>query len=260
MGPYASTGEGYAVVLVNGLGNLKEAWRETIASFSRYFRVIGYDYRNQGKDIAGHGSDYDVSRHAQDLDALARHLGLERFAGIGISTGTRILVEYAEHHPDRVGALAVMGLATENLAHRNRVIFSSWLAALARSTDDNLVPYVETYIPWIYGPDHLSAGPVPVEQIAAGLAATMTVAGTAANIAATRRSLGPRAGAETRPIAAPTLILQGEYDLMCPPRVPPWTVRALPRPQAGGGRAGRPQHPRREAGGVRTPGAQVPAR
>lgn len=216
---FTATGDGFPVILVNGLGNLKEAWSETVGSFSRYFQVITYNLRNQGKQITGHGADYTTQRHVSDLHRLAEHLRLEQFVGIGISTGARILIDYALAYPDKVRGLALMGVATENLNHRNHVIFKSWLNALESSTDDDMTRYVETYIPWIYGPDYLSSVAVPVRQISAGLSNTMTKAGTAENIKSTLNSLTDTYVASSRggTINSPTLILQGEYDLMAPP-------------------------------------------
>jgi pimeloyl-ACP methyl ester carboxylesterase len=216
---YAFSGDGFPVILVNGLGNLKEAWGETVRSFERYFRVITYNLRNQGKNIAGHGIDYTTEQHVIDLDHLVRHLGIERFVGIGISTGARVLIDYALAHPDKVEGLSLMGVATENLNHRNMVIFKSWLNALETSADEDMTRYVETYIPWIYGPDYLSRVAVPVRQIAQGLSNTMTKAGTAENIKSTLNALDEdyvltRRGGVIEP---PVLILQGEYDLMAPP-------------------------------------------
>jgi pimeloyl-ACP methyl ester carboxylesterase len=216
---YAEIGEGFPVVLVNGLGNLKEAWAETVGSFQRYFRVITYNLRNQGKNIAGHGVNYTTQQHVRDLAKLIEHLEIEAFVGIGISTGARILIDHALAYPDRVHGLVLMGVATENLNHRNAVIFKSWLNALETSADEDMRRYVETYIPWIYGPDYLSAVAVPVGQIASGLSNTMTRAGTAENIKSTLNSLDEEYVVSSRAgiIEAPVLILQGEYDLMAPP-------------------------------------------
>jgi pimeloyl-ACP methyl ester carboxylesterase len=216
---YAESGDGFPVILVNGLGNLKEAWAETVASFDRYFRVIRYNLRNQGKNVAGHGTDYTTQRHVLDLDRLLQHLGIDRFVGAGISTGARILIDHALAYPDKVHGLTLMGVATENLNHRNTVIFKSWLNALESSADEDMVRYVETYIPWIYGPDYLSAVAVPVRQIADGLSNTMTKAGTAENIKSTLNSLDEAYVTASRggTINSPVLILQGEYDLMAPP-------------------------------------------
>jgi 3-oxoadipate enol-lactonase len=216
---FTATGEGFPVILVNGLGNLKEAWSESVGSFCRYFQVITYNLRNQGKQIIGHGADYTTQQHVSDLHRLAEYLHVEQFVGIGISTGARILIDYALAYPGKVRGLALMGVATENLNHRNRVIFKSWLNALESSAHDDMTRYVETYIPWIYGPDYLSSVAVPVKQIAAGLSNTMTKAGTAENIKSTLNSLSEHYVALSRggAIESPTLILQGEYDLMAPP-------------------------------------------
>jgi pimeloyl-ACP methyl ester carboxylesterase len=218
---YSSCGDGFPLILVNGLGNLKEGWLETTRSFARYFRVIGYDYRNQGREVAGHGTGYPTRQHAEDLDCLVQNLGLDTFVGIGISTGARILTDYAELHPSKVDSLVLMGIAPPTLSRRNLVIFQSWLNALESSTEEDFTPYVQTYMPWIYGPEFLARSTPPVHRIAQGLSQSMTRAGMAANIGATMESLRRCLAPDylDPPISSPTVVLQGEYDLMAPPKL-----------------------------------------
>lgn len=212
---YSSTGEGFPVICVNGGGNLKDGWAGTTSSFSRYFRVICYNQRNQGREVAGHGSGYLMSQHVEDLACLVEQAEIESFAGVGPSTGARILTDYADCHPERVRGLVLVGFATDNLRHRNGLIFASWVNALRSCTDDDLRCYVEAYLPWIHGPDYLSRTAPPVEQIAQGVLRLMTKAGLIANVLATQNSLAlsiPRSN-----LNMPVLILQGEYDLIAPP-------------------------------------------
>ena len=218
---YSVQGEGFPLLLVNGLGNLKEAWGDTAQAFSRYFKVICYDLRNQGKDVSNHGIGYDFNRHVADLKCLISTLKINSFCGIGISTGSRLLADYAVQYPAQLQSLVLMGVSAERFATRYQVIFESWLRALRASPEEDLTPYVEAYLPWIYGPDYLASIPANfVKKVGQLLDSTMNREGTAANIIAAIRSYDFEFCSKFRsdPVRARTLILQGELDFMSPPR------------------------------------------
>lgn len=218
---FSEAGEGYPVVFVNGLGNLKEAWADTVNVVSRYFRVITYNLRNQGKQVDGHGDRYLTDRHVQDLQCLVDHLGLPAFVGVGISTGSRILVDFAGEHAARVRALVLMGASNDAYAERYQAIFRTWLVALLASPPEDLTPYAEAYLPCIYSPHYLVQARGQTPKIAAALDRTLSRRGIAANLRATIDSFAEdflRAHRQHL-VEAPTLLLQGELDFLTPPVV-----------------------------------------
>lgn len=66
--------------------------------------VLGYTQRG----VPGSEADtatLTVERHVEDLEAVRRHLGLERLTLFGHSWGTALAVLYAERYPERVARL-----------------------------------------------------------------------------------------------------------------------------------------------------------
>ena len=53
--------------------------------------------------------DLSFEAFVTDLEAVADHLGLERFPLLGISQGAAVSIEYAVRHPERVSALILFG-------------------------------------------------------------------------------------------------------------------------------------------------------
>ena len=168
-------------------------------------------------------STYRCDRQVDDVEALRRHLGLERVTLLGHSAGANLAVLYAARHPDRVEALLlltpstfVLGLSAD-LATRRAVLAlrpdEPWSAAATGALDrleagedadwDALVP--PTYGRWDDAARaHHDRGARHRNDEAA------EVFGEGAfDPPATRAAL---AG-----LAAPVLVLAGEFDVNSPP-------------------------------------------
>jgi proline iminopeptidase len=68
-------------------------------------RVIYYDPRGRGGSDTGSLKSLSLDRNIEDLEALRRHLSLERMALIGLSGYGMELAAYALEHPSRVSHL-----------------------------------------------------------------------------------------------------------------------------------------------------------
>jgi pimeloyl-ACP methyl ester carboxylesterase len=84
---YTDAGQGPLVVMVPGLGDLKEEYRFLVPE------VLAAGYRVVTMDIRGHGNssvgwpDYSSAALGSDVVALVRHLGAGPAAVIGTSMG-----------------------------------------------------------------------------------------------------------------------------------------------------------------------------
>lgn len=105
-----------AVVLHGGPGSGSSPFFTRFFDLDR-FRVVLYDQRNCGRSLP-HASDPTVSlehnrlgKLLEDLDALRRHLGVERWLMVGQSFGTTLGLAYAETWPETLRGLVVIGAA-----------------------------------------------------------------------------------------------------------------------------------------------------
>jgi proline iminopeptidase len=77
------------------------------------YRAILFDQRGSGRSLP-HASDLAVDLSANttehlltDIEALRRHLGIERWVVFGASWGSTLALAYAERHPERVEAMVL---------------------------------------------------------------------------------------------------------------------------------------------------------
>ena len=111
---YGSTGSGTPLVkAANWLTHLRFdpmslVWRHWVRDLSRRYRLVRYDERACGM------SDWDVEdvsfdAWVRDLESVVEHLGVQRFALLGISQGGAVATTYAARHPERVSHLVLYG-------------------------------------------------------------------------------------------------------------------------------------------------------
>lgn len=93
------------VVLIHGFSLDRRVWYPQFAALCRGARVVRYDCRGFGRSSAPSGP----YNHADDLDGLLGHLGIERVHLVGVSMGGRVGLGCALRWPDRVASLALIG-------------------------------------------------------------------------------------------------------------------------------------------------------
>jgi pimeloyl-ACP methyl ester carboxylesterase/DNA-binding CsgD family transcriptional regulator len=83
-------------------------WRHFLDDIGRFATIIRYDERGYGLsdwDVADHGLEPRIG----DLEAVADHAGLDRFALMGMAQGGPPAISYVHRHPERVTRLLFYG-------------------------------------------------------------------------------------------------------------------------------------------------------
>lgn len=103
---FETSGSGPPLLLVPGLAGSARFWRLQAPALAERFTVIVHDHRGVDRssrdDIA-----YSIEQMAGDVLALMDHLGVERAALIGQSTGGAIGQHLAAVHPQRISRLVL---------------------------------------------------------------------------------------------------------------------------------------------------------
>jgi pimeloyl-ACP methyl ester carboxylesterase/DNA-binding CsgD family transcriptional regulator len=100
-------------------------WRHYLVELGRIATVIRYDERGHGLSDRG-VTDHGLEARVADLEAVADHAGLERFALLAMAQGGPVAIEYAARHPERLTRLA---------------FYSSWAGAHTQATPEELELY-----------------------------------------------------------------------------------------------------------------------
>ena len=103
---YEEHGEGFPLLLINGLGSDHLEWLHQIPAFEARFRVVVFDNRGTGKTDVPPGP-YTTAQMADDAASLLRALGITRAHVLGVSLGGMIAQEVALRHPDLTDGLVL---------------------------------------------------------------------------------------------------------------------------------------------------------
>jgi pimeloyl-ACP methyl ester carboxylesterase len=209
---WESTGQGPAVLLLAGQGMTLPGWWSTIPILARSFRVIAFDSRDTGRSSRV-ALPYSVAQMADDAIAVLDAAGEQRAHVYGISLGGSVAQELALRHPDRVRALVLGATSPGGL---NAVLpgplaltfFARAGAMGAEEAEWAAVPYTYAEATRRLHADRIA------ENIARRVSSppgTLAYLHQAAAVAthSTFNRLGH--------IAAPTLVVHGEQDVVMPP-------------------------------------------
>ena len=97
---YDDIGSGEAIITTHGVSENGSYWSlpGVSARLAERYRVIDTDMRAHGRTaVHGDPKGYDVETMADDIGALADHLGLDRFHLLTHATGGMVGLRYAMH-------------------------------------------------------------------------------------------------------------------------------------------------------------------
>jgi 3-oxoadipate enol-lactonase len=107
---YSVEGSGPPLILIHGIGASRHSWDGRIRELRADFRCISYDLRGHGLSPRPK-PPYTLDDLVGDLEALRRELHIERAHFAGHSLGGMIGPAYARRHPDRVLSLGLYSTA-----------------------------------------------------------------------------------------------------------------------------------------------------
>lgn len=186
-------------------------------------QLIHFDHRGQGRSARGDQGKYTLHENVEDLEALREYLGGGPIVSIGTSYGGMVAMAHAARYPESVSHLILIVTAAhggfirrakEIIAQRGtpeQVAQAEALFCGQINTQQKLQHYFEVMGP-LYSIKH--------DAVAAALKRDRVIL----THEALSQAFTPHQGLHTfdlRPelgsIAAPTLILAGRHDWICPP-------------------------------------------
>ncbi|HEY0418803.1 MAG TPA: alpha/beta fold hydrolase [Acetobacteraceae bacterium] len=223
-----------AFVLHGGPGGDHSSYKPGLTPLAEKMQLVYIDHRGQGRSAKGDPARYTLDENVEDLEALRLHLGLGPIVVIGTSYGGMVAQGYAARYPDAVSHLVLIVTA----AHAGFNARARQIVAERGSEEQKRVC------------DQLWAGELDtVEKLrhfyeVMGPMYSTTFDPAAASASRDRGILTPEAlnrafapggflqSYDLRPelpnITAPTLIVAGKHDWICPPEFSEEIHRLIP--------------------------------
>jgi pimeloyl-ACP methyl ester carboxylesterase len=207
------------LVLLHANTGTVSAWKPQLQAFAAAgYRVIAFDRRGWGRSLANPDTGAQPGSIAQDLDALADMLQLDRFMLLGIAGGGFAALDYAAWKPQRLMKLVV--------AASNGQFSEPTMQAL----------YARISVPGLTGNlavrPYLEVGVAYRAEDPEGFLRFIEMEHNARQADAPAQPLrAPNTFAKVASIQTPTLVLMGGADLLAPPALMRTWARHLPHVQ-----------------------------
>jgi pimeloyl-ACP methyl ester carboxylesterase len=198
-----SGGTGAPLVLLHPNTGNSDIWAGQTAAFSRAgYRVIAFDRRGWGKSMAEAASGPQPGSIAGDLDALADHMRLDTFHLLGVAGGGFAALDYAAWRPERLRCLVVGG-STGSIRDKEITDF------IARIEIPEIRKQAAAYRE--VAPSYRGANPEGTKRW------TQIEEHSRQPDAPVQPMHSPNTLAKVATIAAPTLVIAADADLLAPP-------------------------------------------
>lgn len=212
-------GAGPPLVLVHGIGAARDAWRFMVPRLKDHFTVITYDLRGHGASPLPEG-EFGLDELVADLERVRERSGFEKINIAGHSLGGQIGPAYARAFPERVLKLGLLSTAAFRTEDDSAKVWG-----VVKAMEDKGIPQVlETLTARWFTDGFIAANPDLVER------RLKQVVDTDPDVFMNvfRIYAGVEMGPWLHEVTAPSLVLTGENDGGCNPRLNTLIHEALP--------------------------------
>lgn len=222
---YEVDGEGFPVLILNGIMMSTKSWGPFIPTLQAHFQVIRVDFFDQGESEKLIGKTYSQTIQVELVKALIDHLGFPTVDIVGISYGGEVALSFALEYPDSVERLIVFNSAA-NTSDWLKEIGRSWIHAGRTRNGEH---YYQTTIPVIYSPHFYEEKLEWMKKREAFLIPVFSnplFLDQMERLTLSAESYDIRA--RVKEIKAPTLLISAEEDYLTPPPNQEYLYRFLP--------------------------------
>lgn len=212
-------GEGPAIFLIHGIGASRHSWDGLVAALKPHYRVYAYDLRGHGKSPTPK-PPYTLDDLVDDLEALRAELGVQKAHFFGHSLGGMIAPAYARRYPDRVLSLGLLSTAAARTADDSTRV----KGVVKAMREKGIAPVLETLKDRWFTPEFAQRRPEVIERRMQQVIDTNPDVFLSVFDIYAETEMAPW----LHEVKAPSLVLTGEFDGGCPPRLNEEIVRLMP--------------------------------
>ncbi len=216
---YEIQGEGPPLILIHGVGSSGGNWQKIVDVLQHEFMCICCDLRGHGASPKP-PTPYTLDMLVADLEQLRCRLNIEKFHVTGHSLGGMIGPAYAHQYPSRILSLGMLSTAAFRTQKERQGVNN----LVDKLEDSGIEPLLDSLIQRWFTPQLVNSHPEIVE------ARRQQVLGNDPAVFASVFRIYATTEMEhfLHEIKAPTLVLTGENDGGCNPRINHSMAAALP--------------------------------
>lgn len=216
---YTVEGSGPPLFLIHGIGAARDAWRLLIPKLRNDFTLVTYDLRGHGTSPTS-DSEFGLDELVVDLERVRKRAGFEAAHFAGHSLGGMIGPAYAHEYPKRVLSLGLLSTAAGRTEED-----SSKVWAVVHAMEQQGIPQVlDTLVDRWFTDEFIEANPRIIQHRLKQVIDT--------RVEIFMNVFRIYAGTEMMPwlpeVDVPCLVLTGEKDGGCNPRLNQLIAQALP--------------------------------
>lgn len=198
------------LVFLNGLTQSTLAWSLLLPYFEKAYRVVLLDFIFQGQS-AKTGPWRDFDQHAEDVRQVLHQEHIQGAVVIGISYGSLVAQHFALRYPDVTQKLVLISTFAHKTPYYEAIELSWWRAL--ETGGYNLL--LDIMLPSVLSEQYFSHPVIPIQAMKDARKELNQNSEAIFQLMRATRERGDFRQ-QLRQISAPTLILQGEKDLLLP--------------------------------------------
>jgi len=216
---YTIEGQGPPLYMVHGIGSRRATWAGLVAALTGDFTCVSYDLRGHG-DSPTPPTPYSLDDLVEDLEALRAGLGHERIHVIGHSLGGMIGPAYARAYPERVRSVSLLSTAAGRTDEDSAKVRAVLAAMEVHGIEAKLGTLVERW----YTDAFIEARPDAIETRKRQVLDTPEHVFLSVFHIYAETEMAPW----LHEVTCPCLVLTGELDGGCNPRLNRFIAETLP--------------------------------
>lgn len=210
------------IVFLNGLSQSTIAWVLTLPYFKKDYRVVLMDFIFQGKsDKTGEWRNFD--QHANDVLCVIDALNLQKPVIAGLSYGSMVAQHFAVNYPNRLSKLVLMATFANKTPYYEAIELSWWKAL--EFGGYNLM--LDIMLPTVLSERYFANPLMPIDLMKQSRQDAQSDPQSLFKLMRATKER-PDYRPELKKISTPTLVIQGEKDMLLPVHLANEVAKAIP--------------------------------
>ena len=221
-----------AFVVHGGPGADHTSFKPTFTPLSQKMQLVYFDHRGQGRSQRGNPVTYTLDNNVEDMEALRQHLGLGKIVVIGASYGGMVAMTYASRYPANVSHLmAIVTVADSRFLERAQATLAKHGTASQQAIAQHLwngtfrdAAHLQEYFRIMAPLYSMTYDPTVAQPN--GHRAILSADAINVAFGGWLRTYDIRS--QLHRITAPTLVIAGRHDWICPPEFSEEIAQLIP--------------------------------